>query len=121
MGQKVAILGASANPDRYSYKAFRMLKDQGHTPFPVTPKMNSLEGVPVVPQISDLKPPMDTLTMYVNAERSDAMAEQILQLRPRRVIFNPGSENPTLASRLEAAGIEVVEGCTLVMLRTKQF
>lgn len=121
MGQRVAILGASNNPDRYSYRAFRMLQEYGHTPVPVTPKFFALEGVPAVAKISEINGPVDTLTMYVNPAVSGKMADDIVTLRPKRVIFNPGSENPGLAKVLKAASIEVVEACTLVMLRTQQF
>ena len=121
MKQKVAILGASDDPDRYSFKAFEMLKEYGHTPLPISPKLTELEGVSVVKNLSDIKTSVDTLTMYVNPKISSGLKEEILKLKPRRVIFNPGSENSDLEKSLEAAGIHVVEACTLVLLRTNQF
>ncbi|MBX3040547.1 MAG: CoA-binding protein [Bdellovibrionaceae bacterium] len=121
MGQTVAILGASKNPERFSYRAFRMLSDYGHRPVPVSPKMKELEGVPVYESLKDLKGPIDTLTMYVGPDRSTALSDQILALHPKRVIFNPGSENPTLARALEKSGVQVIEDCTLVMLQEGTF
>jgi predicted CoA-binding protein len=121
MGQHVAILGASSKPDRFAYKAFEMLKEFGHTPHPVTPKFNELEGVQAVANLRDLTIPIDTLTMYVGPDISTKLKSEILNLHPKRVIFNPGSENLALEEELENAGIEVVEGCTLVMLQTRQF
>ncbi len=121
MLQTVAILGASNNPERYSYKAFKLLRDYGHRIIPVSPKMASLDSVVVVAALSQITEPVDTLTMYVGADRSTALQKQILQLKPQRIIFNPGSENPTLKKILEAAGIEVVEACTLILLQCGKF
>ena len=117
----VAILGASDNPSRYAYLAFRRLLASGHQPFPVSPKLSELEGVPVVATLRDLTAPIDTLTMYVGPERSAALAQDILALRARRVIFNPGSENPALAEELRAKGVVVENACTLVLLASGRF
>jgi predicted CoA-binding protein len=121
MSQVVAILGASDKPERYSFKAFHMLKEFGHSPLPVTPKFTSFEGVAAYARLSDIKVPVDTLTMYVGPEISSKAQAEILALGPKRVIFNPGSENPPLQAALTNAGIDVEEACTLVLLRTGQF
>ena len=117
-GSKVAVLGASPKPDRYSFKAVRMLKEHGFKPFPVHPVGHAVDGVAGVKSLDDIKEPIDTLTMYVNANISGEQTKLILNLHPRRVIFNPGAENEELAKKLEDAGIEVVRHCTLVMLNT---
>ncbi len=117
----VAILGASDDPSRYAYKAFQMLKEYGHTPVPVHPNLKSIEGTAVAARLGDIKEPIDTLTMYVNPQVSSRLTEEILALQPRRVIFNPGSENPELQQALRQKGIEPLEACTLVLLRTRQF
>jgi predicted CoA-binding protein len=121
MPQQVAILGASEKPERYSNKAFHMLRDYGHHPIPISPKLKRLEDVAAVASMSEIKKPVDTLTMYVGPEISSQLKNEILTLKPKRVIFNPGSENPDLEMELEDAGIRVVEACTLVLLRTDQF
>lgn len=121
MAQTVAILGASANPERYANKAFHMLQEYGHQPIPINPGLNMIEDVPVVPNLKELKSPVDTLTMYVRPEVSSKLENEILSLKPKRVIFNPGTENPQLQRSLENHGIHTVEGCTLVLLRTEQF
>ncbi len=121
MGERVAVVGASDKPDRYAYKAFKMLQEHGHTPVPVSPKLKSLEGKPVVGSLTEIKGPVDTLTMYVSPRISSGLTSEILGLKPKRVIFNPGSENPGVIEALEAADIEVVQACTLIMLRTGQF
>ncbi|MBX3017323.1 MAG: CoA-binding protein [Bdellovibrionaceae bacterium] len=119
--ENVAILGASDRADRFAYKAFKLLQEYGHTPLPVSPNVAVVEGVPSVKSVAELQVPVDTLTMYVGAKISNQLTNEILALKPKRVIFNPGSENPELADKLEQAGSEVVEACTLVMLRTGQY
>lgn len=117
----VAVLGASTNEERYSFKAVRMLKEHDHRPIPVHPAGHTVDGVPGVKSLSDIKVSVDTVTCYVNEQISDSEFDRIVALKPKRVIFNPGAENERLAARLEASGIEVVRACTLVMLRTGQF
>lgn len=120
-GSTVAVLGATPKEDRYSFKAVRMLKEQGHKPIPVHPKGHDVDGVSGVSSLDAIEQSVDTLTVYVNEKISSGELERILKLRPRRVVFNPGAENPQLAQKLREEGIEVVEACTLVMLRTDQF
>jgi predicted CoA-binding protein len=120
----VGIIGASPKPERYAYMAMRLLADYGHPLVLVSPRVDVIEGRPVYPRLADVPAtlqPLDTLTVYVGATISNAMSGDILAANPRRVIFNPGAENPSLAATLATAGIEVVDGCTLVLLRTGQF
>lgn len=117
----IAVLGASTNPERMSHKAVRLLKVRGYQPIPVHPAGHAVDGIPGVKTLDDLPSAPDTLTMYVNPDISNEETDRILKLHPRRVIFNPGAENPELADKLTDAGIEVVEECTLVMLRHGDF
>jgi predicted CoA-binding protein len=119
--QTVAILGASPKPERYAYKAFRMLADHGHQPVPINPAFDEILGVQCYPKIGDVPKPIDTVTLYLGEARSNPLIDEILAAKPRRIIMNPGAENPGLAGKAEEAGIEVVEGCTLVMLQTGEF
>jgi len=119
--QKVAILGASDNPGRYSHKAFVLLREHGHTVIPVHPAGKVIEGVPSVKSLGEITEPVDTLTMYVSPNISEKLENAILQLKPARIIFNPGTENPELQRKCAEQGIDVVTACTLVMLRTGQF
>jgi len=121
MPQVVAILGASEKPDRFANKAFHMLRQYGHAPIPVSPRLKEIEGMQVFSSLNEIKNPVDTLTMYVGPERSNELTADILALHPKRVIFNPGSENPRLQEILKGADIPVVEACTLVMLQTGNF
>src|SRR5947209_7936578 len=119
--QNVAVVGASPKPDRYAYRAMEMLREYGHHPIPVNPAFPEVLGETCYASITEIPHSLGTATLYLRKARSDKLSDQILQAHPRRIIFNPGAENPELAARAEKAGIEVVEGCTLVMLRTGLF
>ena len=110
---KVLVFGYSDSPDRYSYMAANLLKDYKHEVVTINPRMDD--------ELSKINTSYDTLTLYVNPAVSDKFQNILLQSRPKRVIFNPGTENSDLQKKFEALGTEVVIGCTLVMLRTNQF
>jgi predicted CoA-binding protein len=118
---KVAVLGASTNEERYSNKAVLLLKEYDHQPIPVHPAGHIVHGLQAKKSLAEINEPVDTLSMYVGPKISSQEYDSILKLGPRRVIFNPGAENAELADKLKSEGIEVVEACTLVMLRTEQF
>jgi predicted CoA-binding protein len=118
---RTVIIGASDKPDRYSHMAQLLLREHGHEVVPVHPKLASIAGVPVVADLSQISGPVDTATMYVGVAISSGLADKLIALKPRRVIFNPGAENPELAAKLEAAGVVAQEACTLVLLRNGQF
>ncbi len=122
--ETVVILGASDKPDRYSYKAFKLLKEHGHQTILVHPKLKEVEGQSCYADLNqvigkNIKP--DTLTLYVNPEISSTMMDQIVKLKPGRVIFNPGTENADLMDVLSQNQIPYEEACTLVLLKTGQF
>ena len=119
--ETVAILGASPDPERYAFKAQRLLKEYGHRVIPVSARADSIDGEPAVAELREIAQPVDTLTVYVRPAISARYREQIEGLRPSRVIFNPGTENEELAAALRAAGIATEDACTLVLLRTGQF
>jgi len=119
--ENVAVVGASPNDERFSNKAMRLLAEKGHNPIPVAPAHREILERKVYATLSAVSDRIDTVTLYVGAKRQAAVIDELLRAAPRRVIFNPGTENPEAYDRLRDAGIEVVEGCTLVMLRTRQF
>ena len=122
MGREtVAVLGASDKPERYSNKAIKMLREHHHQVIPINPRLKTIEGVPVVRALSEISTPVDTLTLYVGPEISTKLAAEIAALHPRRVIFNPGTENPELEATLNEQGIATEQACTLVLLSTGQF
>ena len=117
----VAVLGASHKPERYSYMAVKLLAENGHRVFPVNPALKAIDSYPVYPSLKDIPETIHTLTIYLNPERSSKLNHEIIALNPKRVIFNPGTENPVLAQDLQAAGAEVLHACTLVLLKMKSF
>lgn len=121
MNKTVAILGASDKPDRYAYLAQQRLMAAGYTVWPVSARIDTVLGVDTVAGLAQLPAEVDTLTVYVGAKAVASLSADIVAGGFRRVIFNPGTEEPATMQRLRDAGVEVVEGCTLVMLRTGQF
>jgi predicted CoA-binding protein len=117
----VVILGASENPERYSNKAFRILKERHYDIVPVNPSLDVLDEIPVVHSLSEAPRNPDVLTVYVNPLRSAELVGDILALAPKVVIFNPGAENPALGLRLHQAGIKTVNACSVVLLTTGRF
>jgi predicted CoA-binding protein len=82
--ETVAILGASAKPDRYAYRAFRMLREYGHKPVPINPAFDDILGEKCYPTISDAPKPIDTVTMYLGEARSNPLIDEIIAAKPRR-------------------------------------
>lgn len=119
--KNVVVLGATPKTDRFAYRAMKMLQDHGYKAIPVNPAFTEILGEACSKSISDVEKPIDTVTMYLGAQRSDPLIAEIVASKPRRIIFNPGAENEQLAAQAEASGIEVVHGCTLVMLQTGTF
>jgi len=118
---KVAIIGASNKEDRYSCKAVKLLKEKGHEVYPVHQRIKDIEGIPVYSSIGSIEDDIDTVTMYVASDVSDKIGDEIVSKEPRRIIFNPGAENPTLEQKAKDKGIATQNACTLVMLNTGQF
>lgn len=121
MGKTVAVLGATQNPDRYAYRAMRALLHHGYQAIPVNPAFEEVLGCSCRKSIAHIEGPIDTVTMYVGAARSEPLIPEIIAAKPRRIIFNPGAENENLAAAAEQNGIEVARGCTLVMLQDGTF
>lgn len=120
--KKTAIIGATTNPGRYAYLAGRMLTEYGHEIVPVGIQDGKLFGKEILdirskPAIQDI----DTITLYIGPQRQPEWYDYLINLKPKRIIFNPGTENPELEKLAKENGIETVEGCTLVMLRSGQF
>ena len=120
MSQNVLVIGASLKLDRYSNKAVRMLIDYKHNVYARGNKSGFIESVEVLTQNLDIHA-LDTITLYLNPMNQKSFYDYIIQLKPKRVIFNPGTENPDLQELLTKNGILFEEACTLVLLRTNQF
>ena len=119
--RNVAVLGASPKPDRYSNQAMHLLEQYQYRTFPVNPAFQEIEGRICFRSLAEITEPLHTVTLYLGEARSTPLIDQILAAKPERIILNPGAENDELTEAASSAGIEVVEGCTLVMLRTGLF
>ncbi len=118
--KKTVVLGASSNPERYSYLAVNKLRAFGHPVVAVGNKNEIVNGI----DIKDHPPAetgVDTVTLYLNPQRQKEYYDYILSLKPKRLIFNPGAENAELEKLAAANGIKPVQACTLVMLSTGQY
>ena len=117
----VAVIGASDNPEKYSNQAVCFLLEKGHRVFPVNPSGKPVENLTTYRSISEISEPIDTVTLYVSKPVSSQIASDLFAKKPRRIIFNPGAENPDLEHQARQKGIVVQEACSLVLLRTNQF
>jgi predicted CoA-binding protein len=118
--KKTLVLGASDNPERYSYLAVNRLRSKGHPVAAIGRKLTKVGDVEIGTAKQALTG-VDTVTLYLNPANQKEYYDYILSLHPRRVIFNPGAENPELAGLAQAKGIRTMEACTLVLLSTGQF
>jgi len=116
-----AVLGASPNSERYAFKAITMLREYNHEVFALGNRSGRVSDVDILTSWPDKISDLDTVTLYLGISNQVEHYAFILNLHPKRIIFNPGTENPELGALAMLKGIEVVEACTLVMLRTGQF
>jgi uncharacterized protein len=118
--KKTLVLGASTNPDRYAFKAITMLADKGHSVLAIGQKQGEVSGVKIRTKLLPMSK-IDTVTLYLNPIRQREYYNFILETKPKRVIFNPGTENPEFYALLESNKIQVEIACTLVLLSTNQY
>jgi predicted CoA-binding protein len=120
MSKKTLVLGASDNEGRYSNMAMLRLQANGHEVVPVGKRAGVVKGMEIhtgMPSVSDI----DTVTLYLNPDHQKAYYDYILSAQPKRIIFNPGTENEELEDLAASKGIQVMEACTLVLLSTGQY
>ncbi|MEY4541084.1 MAG: hypothetical protein RLZZ306_2841 [Bacteroidota bacterium] len=117
---KTLIVGASTNPERYAYKAANSLLAHGHEIELIGQKEGKVKGHEIRTNYPDLEG-IDTVTMYVGPKNQPSLYDYILKQNPRRIIFNPGAENPEFEQLAKQKGIEIEEACTLVLLSTGQY
>ena len=118
--KKTLVLGASTKPERYAFKAINMLVDKGHSVLAVGQNAGEVAGVKIQTKAIPLKN-IDTVTLYLNPTRQREYYKYIVETKPKRVIFNPGTENPEFYQLLQLNGIKVEVACTLVLLTTNQY
>ena len=117
---KTLVIGASEKPDRYSNKAIRMLRQYNHDVVALGMKPGKVDDVSFSNE-RQLFENIHTVTLYINPTIQKDYEDYILSLKPKRVIFNPGTENSEFEKRLKGNGIEPTEACTLVLLSTHQY
>ena len=120
--KKTLVIGASLKPDRTSFTAMNMLAENGVPVLGLGLKPGSVGGYSIQVGLDDIdKGEFHTVTMYMNAKRQEEYIDFILSIEPKRIIFNPGAENPELYAQAKTKGIECHNACTLVMLNFGQF
>lgn len=118
--KKTLVLGASENPSRYSYLAINNLRKHGHDVVAIGNRIGKVQDVDIIkdhPEIEDL----NTVSMYLSAKNQDQYYDYILSQHPKRIIFNPGAENPELEALAKEKDIFTQNACTLVLLTTGQY
>lgn len=118
---KTLILGASTNPERYANKAIKALRSHDHEVVAIGKTSGSVAGVEIQADMPTTIEGLDTVSLYLGPANQASVQEAILALKPKRIVFNPGTENPEFAKAAEAQGIHTVEACTLVLLATDQY
>ena len=118
--KKTLVLGATTKPDRYAYKAINMLAQKGHTVLAIGQNQGEVAGVKIHTKAIPVKN-IDTITLYLNPKNQRFYYNYIVEAQPKRVVFNPGTENPELYQLLELNNIKVDIACTLVLLATNQY
>jgi len=118
--KKTLVLGASENPGRYSYLAVNRLLDHDHEVVAIGKSKGTIRDVAIETD-QTIREGIDTITLYLNPDNQKKYYDYILETKPKRIIFNPGTENIELESLAEGAGIQTLEACTLVMLSTGQY
>ncbi|TBX66342.1 CoA-binding protein [Flavobacterium silvisoli] len=118
--KKTLVLGATTKPERYANIAINKLVEKGHTVLAIGQNTGEVAGVTIHTKSIPLKN-IDTVTLYLNPTRQREYYNYIIETKPKRVIFNPGTENPEFYQLLKANGIQVEVACTLVLLATNQY
>lgn len=118
--KKTLVIGASENPERYAFKAMTSLTKHGHETIGLGLKEGLVAGSKIItgkPQLTDI----DTVTLYIGTRNQGEWIDYLIGLKPKRIIFNPGTENPEFFKKATQAGIQCEEACTLVMLSIGNF
>tara|TARA_B110000093_G_C12926823_1_gene391714 strand:- start:180 stop:548 length:369 start_codon:yes stop_codon:yes gene_type:complete len=118
--KKTLVIGATPKPERYAYIATEMLHDFGHAVVPYGIKNGTIGDYTILNEWPNSQE-FDTITLYINPTLQEGFYDQILALKPKRIIFNPGTENSALEEMAKAKNIKTLDACTLVLLRTNQY
>lgn len=119
--KKTLVIGATPNTDRYAYKAAKMLAGHGHEAVLYGIKKGDIDGNVILNEWPAKVDHLDTVTLYIGPDKQPALYDRILALNPKRIIFNPGTENAELVGLASKKGIGTEYACTLVLLTTGQY
>lgn len=120
MEKKTLVIGASPNPSRFSYKAVSLLNQYNIQVVALGIRNGEIDGINIIKETEDIKN-IHTITLYVGKDRQPPYYELMFKLKPKRIIFNPGTENDELYEMVKQANIEPIEDCTLVMLNSGRY
>ncbi len=116
------VIGATEKTDRYANRAMKLLNAKMHPVLAFGRRTGKVEDIEIKTDLEAFKNiPIDTITLYINPTRQVELYNAIVALKPQRVIFNPGTENPEFEALLNENNIETEEACTLVLLNTHQY
>lgn len=121
MPETVAILGASDHYEAFSYAAIGALEEQGHHILLVNPRYEQIDGTPCYKSLSEYPGDVDTVSIYVAPKILKNLMSEILAAKPKRVIFNPGTEDEAAMEEFEKQGILTQKACTLKLLKNRQY
>lgn len=117
MDRAIAVIGASSNPSKYGNIALKAWRETPWTVYAVNPREEQIEGMPVYPSVLNIPGEVDTATLYVPPGIGLKVAEELIAKGVRVVYLNPGTESPELREKLESAGIEAIEACSIIASR----
>src|SRR5690606_35521832 len=120
MKKKTLVFGASTNPGRYSFLAINRLVNRGHEVVAFGLKKGEVAGLQIDTGLLQYDS-INTVTLYMNPQRQKEFYEYLISLQPKRIIFNPGTENPELYQLLRENNIDFEIACTLVLLSINQY
>ena len=120
LSKRTLVVGATPKMDRYGFKATQLLQDYDHEVIPYGIKKGTIGTLEIQNQWPE-KELFDTITLYINPKLQEQYNQKIIDLNPKRIIFNPGTENEKLVRMAQKKGIQTLNACTLVLLRTNQY
>ena len=118
--KRTLVIGATPKMDRYSFKAAQLLQEHNHEVIPYGIKKGTIGTLEIQNQCPE-KESFDTITLYINPKLQEQYSQKIIDLNPKRIIFNPGTENEELVRIAQKKEIQTLNACTLVLLRTNQY
>ncbi len=116
MAQSIAVIGASTNREKYSNRAVRAYRAEGYTVYPINPNTDEIEGLKAYASVLDVPEQIDLATLYLPPKWGLAVADHIIAKGIPEVLVNPGAESPELIEKLKDAGVNAIQGCSIIAL-----